>query len=97
MKFVWDEKKNRLNIEKHKIGFIQTVPAFFDPRRKEYYDDTHSDLDEDRYILVGFASSSVLIISFTESEPDMFRIISARRAKPHEVEAYYYGNDNIYR
>jgi uncharacterized DUF497 family protein len=38
----------------------------------------------------------VLIISFTEPEPDTFRIISARRAQPHEVEVYYYGNGSIY-
>jgi uncharacterized DUF497 family protein len=96
MQFVWDEKKNRLNTEKHKLGFVQAVPAFFDPLRKEYYDDTHSGIDEDRYILVGFASNSVLIISFTEPEPDTVRIISVRRAKPHEVEVYYYGNGKLY-
>ncbi|MDR1248515.1 MAG: BrnT family toxin [Treponema sp.] len=96
MEFVWDEKKNRLNLEKHRIGFVQVVPAFFDPMRKEYYDDTHSSFDEDRYILAGFALDSVLIVSFTEPEPDTFCIISARRAKPHEVEVYYYGNGNLY-
>jgi uncharacterized DUF497 family protein len=92
VRFVWDEKKNQINIRKHKVGFEQAIPAFFDPLRKEYYDEKHSGLDEERYILAGFAPNSILLISFTEPEPDMFRIISARKAKPHEVEAYYYGN-----
>jgi len=92
MKFVWDEKKNRLNIKKHGINFTQACSAFSDPLRKEYYDSIHSSPDEDRYILVGFAPNSVLLISFTELEPDIFRIISARKAKNHEVEVYYYGN-----
>jgi uncharacterized DUF497 family protein len=96
MQFVWDEKKNLDNAKKHGFDFARTIPAFFDPLRKEYYDDTHSSLEEDRYILAGFALNSVLIVSFTEPEPDTFRIISARRAKPHEVEVYYYGNGGIY-
>jgi uncharacterized DUF497 family protein len=89
-------KKNLGNSKKHGFGFARAIPAFFDPLRKEYYDDTHSGFEEDRYILVGFASSSVLIVSFTEPEPDTVRSISARRAQPHEVEVYYYGNGNLY-
>jgi uncharacterized DUF497 family protein len=96
MEFVWDEKKNLNNLKKHGLDFARAIPAFFDPLRKEYYDDTHSSYDEDRYILAGFASNAVLVVSFTEPEPDTFRIISARQAKPHEVEVYYYGNGNLY-
>jgi uncharacterized DUF497 family protein len=92
MRFVWDERKNLANIRKHKISFVEAHYAFFDPRRKVYYDDRHSGLDEDRYILAGLAEHSVLLVIFTELEPDTVRIISARRAKKHEVEAYYYGN-----
>jgi uncharacterized DUF497 family protein len=55
MKFVWDEEKNLDNIKKHRLSFIQAIPAFSDPLRKEYYDGRHSSLDEDRLLLVGFA------------------------------------------
>jgi uncharacterized DUF497 family protein len=96
MQFVWDGKKNLDNSKKHGFGFAKAIPAFFDPLRKEYYDDTHSGLGEDRYILAGFASNGVLIVSFTEPDTDTVRIISARKAQPHEVEVYYYGNGNLY-
>ena len=92
MKFEWDENKHRTNIKKHGITFDQAAHAFFDPLRREYYDDEHSDLDEERYILLGHAVNCVLLISFTELEPDTFRIISARRANKVEEEELYNGN-----
>jgi uncharacterized DUF497 family protein len=92
MKFVWDEKKNLDNIKKHRLSFIQAVPAFSDPLRKEYYDGRHSSLDEDRLLLIGFAEIGVLLVSFTEPVPETVRIISARRANKIEEEKYYYGN-----
>ena len=92
MEFVWDGKKNLGNIKKHGLGFVQVIPAFSDPLRKEYYDDTHSSLDEERFILAGLAEIGVLLVSFTEPEPETVRIISARRANKTEEEKYYYGN-----
>jgi uncharacterized DUF497 family protein len=32
MRFVWDEKKNRLNLAKHKISFETAMLVFDDPR-----------------------------------------------------------------
>ena len=92
MKFEWDEKKHQTNIKKHGITFDQAALAFFDPLRKEYYDDGHSNFDEERYILLGYALNCILLISFTEPEPDMFRIISARKANKIEEEELY--NEN---
>ena len=90
MRFVWDEEKNLKNIKKHKVSFIQAAHAFSDPLRKEYYDERHS-CDEDRLLLFGFADNSVLIVSFTEPDSQTIRIISARKAKKHELEAVQYG------
>ena len=92
MRFVWDEKKNQANIKKHGLNFANATSAFFDPMRKEYYDDKHSSLNEDRFLLAGIAKNAVLFIIYTEPEPETFRIISARRAKNYEAEVYYYGN-----
>ena len=92
MKFEWDEKKQQVNIKKHGITFVQATYAFFDPFRQEYYDDEHSDLEEERYLLLGYAINCILLISFTEPEPDTFRIISARRANNIEEEKLYNGN-----
>jgi uncharacterized DUF497 family protein len=92
MRFVWDERKNLDNIKKHGLSFVQAHYAFFDPFRKEYYDDKHSDLDEERFFLAGFAENAVLLVSFTEPEPETVRIISARKAEHYEVEVFYNGN-----
>jgi uncharacterized DUF497 family protein len=92
MKFVWDETKELANKKKHKVSFAQAVHAFSDPLRKEYYDNRHSSLEEDRSIVVGFAVNVVLIVSFTEPDTETIRIISARKAKKNELEALYYGN-----
>ena len=89
MRFEWDEKKNRLNIKKHKLNFADAIPAFSDPLRKEYYDDKHSNLDEERFLLAGFSENCVLLINFTQPDLETVRIITARRAKKHEEEKYY--------
>jgi uncharacterized DUF497 family protein len=92
MKFEWDERKNLDNIKKHKISFVQAHYAFFDPFKKEYYDDNHSSIDEERFILAGVTKIGVLLISFTEPAPETIRIISARKANANEEEKLYYGN-----
>ena len=89
MFFEWDEKKNTMNIKKHKISFAQAVYVFKDLNRKEYYDHMHSGLDEDRIIAIGKAGNSVLFVSFTEPDEETIHIISARKAKRHERENYY--------
>jgi uncharacterized DUF497 family protein len=92
MKFVWDETKDLANKKKHKISFAQAVYAFTDPLGKEYYDDRHSSLEEDRIMVIGFAINTVLIVTFTEPDSETIRIISARKAKKHEMEKLCYGN-----
>ena len=89
MRFVWDERKNLDNIKKHGFSFTRAIPAFSDPLQKEYYDEGHSTLNEDRFLLAGYAENAVLLVSFTEPEPEVFRIISARKADTHEEEKYY--------
>jgi uncharacterized DUF497 family protein len=70
----------------------QAIDAFYDPMAREYYDDKHSSMGEDRFILVGFAKNRPLIVSFTEPAPETKRLISARMAKKRELEELYYGN-----
>jgi uncharacterized DUF497 family protein len=86
------KRKTSIILKSHKISFSQAVPAFFDPLRKEIYDDKHSSHDEDRLLLMGYTESGILLISFTEPEPEIFRIISVRKAKKYELEVFQYGN-----
>jgi uncharacterized DUF497 family protein len=50
MKFEWDEKKEKINMQKHGISFEQASYAFADPFALNKYDGEHSN-EEDRWIL----------------------------------------------
>ena len=86
MKFEWDENKNSINKEKHKISFETAAYVFNDPYYIEMYDFEHS-IDEDRYIAIGKVGD-VLFVVFTERR-DTVRIISARLATSVERGLYY--------
>ena len=77
MKFEWDEHKNFINKEKHKISFETAAYVFDDPYYIEMYDFEHS-VDEDRYIAIGKVGD-VLFVVFTERK-ETIRLISARLA-----------------
>lgn len=64
MKFEWDEEKNIINKEKHKISFETAAYVFDDPYYIEMFDFEHS-VDEDRYIAIGKVGD-VLFVVFTE-------------------------------
>ena len=91
MNVEWDEKKNLINQKKHGISFEFAAHVFTDTLRKEKYDDIHSNPEEDRIIVIGNALGRLLVVIFTEPDPDTIRIISARKAKKYE-RRYYYGN-----
>ena len=86
MKFEWDEDKNTINKEKHKISFETAAYVFDDPDYIEMFDFEHS-VDEDRYIAIGKVGD-VLFVVFTERK-DAIRLISARLATNVERSLYY--------
>lgn len=86
MRFEWDEDKNAINKEKHKISFETAVYVFDDPHYIEMFDFEHS-VSEDRYIAIGKVGD-VLFVVFTERK-DTVRLISARLATKVERELYY--------
>ena len=86
MKFEWDENKNSINKEKHKISFETASYVFDDPYYIEMYDFEHS-VDEDQYIAIGKVGD-VLFVVFTERK-DTIRLISARLATNAERSLYY--------
>ncbi|MCD8220584.1 MAG: BrnT family toxin [Clostridiales bacterium] len=91
MKFEWDENKNMLNKEKHKISFETAAHVFDDSRYIEMYDFEHSK-DEDRFIAIGKVGDVIFVV-FAE-RGDIIRLISARLATSIERELYY--DQNIY-
>lgn len=86
MKFEWDEDKNIINKEKHKISFETAAYVFDDPYYIEMFDFEHS-VDEDRYIAIGKVGD-ILFVVFTERK-DTIRLISARLATNVERSLYY--------
>jgi len=63
--FEWDEKKNKLNISKHKISFEESQVAFKDPRRLIFKDLSHSIKNEDRYYCLGKIKDKICTVRFT--------------------------------
>lgn len=86
MIFEWDEDKNFINKEKHKISFETASHVFDDPYYIEMYDFEHS-IDEDRYIAIGKVGD-ILFVVFTERK-QAIRLISARIATEAERSLYY--------
>jgi uncharacterized DUF497 family protein len=51
LKFTWDINKAESNKSKHTISFEEAVSVFYDDLAIEFYDPTHSQLEEDRFLL----------------------------------------------
>jgi uncharacterized DUF497 family protein len=90
IKFEWDISKSNSNFVKHGIGFDVAATAFFDPISEVYFDPDHSE-SEERFILIGCAVFSELLVvcHCYRGADEVVRIISARNAT--ETEASYYG------
>ena len=88
MRFEWDENKNKSNIEKHDIDFHDAILIFSTPMLVIL--DTRYDYGEERSIGFGLLDNRVVVVAFTESEEDVIRIISIRRALAHEQKQYEY-------
>ena len=85
--FEWDENKNIINKNRHKIDFADAIHVFFDDRRVTRLDN-RNDYGEDRYQVIGMAYERVLFVVYTERTENTIRIISARKATKQERLAY---------
>jgi uncharacterized protein len=54
--------------------------------------DGREDYSEDRWATIGLAAWSVLYVVYTVREEEIIRIISARKAVPHEQKQYREAN-----
>jgi uncharacterized DUF497 family protein len=89
MRFEWDEVKNRLNFEKHKISFDTARLVFDDPYARSIQDRVVE--GEERWQTVGMIKGLIVLVAHTyreESEEEVIRIISARKATPAERRIY---------
>jgi len=87
MRYVWDPAKDVLNQRKHGLSLADGIPALEDPDRDSWFDDRY-DYGEERVATLGLRQTNVLYVVTTELDEDITRIISVRRAEPHEVQRY---------
>ena len=88
--FEWDEKKNKINIQKHHVSFLEAQTVFLDEFAIIDYDKKHSTQDEDRYKILGLSYyNKELVVCYCERKKEIIRIISARKANKNERNKYY--------
>ncbi len=83
-KFEWDEEKNKLNQQKHKIPFEDAIDVFNDEDRIQYASTRNG---EQRFLTVGKAFQALISVVYTTRKLAI-RIISARRSRKEERRAY---------
>jgi len=86
MTYEWDETKNRANIRKHGIDFMD-VPSMFQHPMVTFLDQ-RMDYGEERWIGIGILKTIVAVVVFTEPKDGTIRIISTRKATTHEERIY---------
>jgi uncharacterized DUF497 family protein len=87
MRFTWDSNKNRRNKRVHGIDFGDAA-RIFEGSTLEVLDD-REDYGETRILAFGQIGNTIVAVVYTDRNDDERRIISARKARAHEVRAYY--------
>lgn len=89
IQFEWDENKNTINKQKHKISFEEAKSVFYDEDALVIDDPEHSE-QEERFIILGFSNRANLLVvcHCYRSSDTAIRIISARKATKNEESQY---------
>ncbi|MEW7974454.1 MAG: BrnT family toxin [Candidatus Thiodiazotropha endolucinida] len=94
IRFEWNSAKATANIKKHGITFEEAKSVFYDEFAVQFYDSENSELEEDRFLMLGLSCESrILIVCHCERDSgNTIRIISARKATSRERK--YYAGDS---
>jgi uncharacterized DUF497 family protein len=89
LRFDWDSRKAKANLQKHRVSFEEAQTAFLDEDALVIEDPDNSEA-EDRFILLGLSAAlRVLFVCHCVRESgSLIRIIGARRADREEQEQY---------
>lgn len=86
--FEWDINKANINIRKHGVSFEEARTIFSDPFELTISDPEHS-IGEHRFLSIGRSEyNRIIIVSYTEKQSNVIRVISARVASKHERQHY---------
>ena len=88
-RFEWDNSKAAKNRSRHGILFEAAITAFDDPLQLRFEDAAHSQMQEEREILIGKMDNGVIVVVVFTQREEVFRLISARRAERKEKNIYY--------
>jgi len=83
LEFVWDIDKEKGNISKHGLSFMDAIKVFF----TKFYEERSDRYGEPRYLAIAEVENRVLVVVYTIRN-NQYRIISARRARKNEKEIY---------
>lgn len=88
--FIWDPRKARQNVEKHRVSFEEASTVFYDENGLEM-DDPDEPSGEDRFVLIGISARLRLlaVCHCVRGPGSQVRIISARRAVKAEQNQYW--------
>ena len=90
MRFDWDDTKNAINLRKHGIRFETATRVFDDPNQLLLF--ARSVDGEERWQTTGLVDGvyMLLVVHTIEDMDDdeVYRLISARKAEPHERRIY---------
>lgn len=86
--FEWDTNKADINTRKHRVSFEEARTVFSDPFELTISDPDYS-LGEHRFLSIGRSERNrIIVVSYTEDQPNVIRVISARVASKHERQHY---------
>ena len=85
MSISYDEAKRQLNLAKHGIDLAECAPIF--DEQMVSLEDKRDDYGEIRQQSLGALHGQVVYLVWTE-RPDSARLISCRKATPHETRRY---------
>jgi uncharacterized protein len=88
--FEWNDDKAAQNLRDHGVTFEMARDAFGDAFAVEWVD-VRQDAREERFCMLGMVENRLLFVSYT-LRGDGIRIISARKAEPHERRRYHEEN-----
>ena len=91
IKFDWDPAKATSNLRKHGVSFEEAQSVFYDEFAIQFYDESHSSDEEERFLMLGMSSGAhlLLVCHCERNGGDVVRIISARKAT--KQESFFYG------
>jgi uncharacterized protein len=88
--FDWDDTKNAINLRKHGVSFETATVVFDDPNQLLLFDRIVD--GEERWKTIGLVDGVYLLIVVhtceEEDNEELYRLISARKAEPHERRKY---------